>query len=116
MLKYAIKSKDNNDVLIFHALPNTITKFQWYISKNIYEQGLPIDNQIYESYTLTTQTIKENNFIDKYIHCEYLSIKSNNYEKTEYVQLDLSIDSMVKHGTIFDDISIFNKQGNIVKE
>ena len=35
MKKYGIKSKDNNDILIFHALPNETTKFQWYISENI---------------------------------------------------------------------------------
>lgn len=31
MKKYGIKSKDNNDILIFHALPNETTKFEWYI-------------------------------------------------------------------------------------
>ena len=51
MKKYGIKSKDNNDILIFHAIPNETTKFQWYISENINEKGQPIDGQIYESYT-----------------------------------------------------------------
>ena len=45
MKKYGIKSKDNNDILIFHALPNETTKFQWYISENINEKGQPIDGQ-----------------------------------------------------------------------
>ncbi|APQ78768.1 MULTISPECIES: hypothetical protein [Clostridium] len=66
MIKYAIKSKDNNDVLIFHALPNGMAKFQWYISESI--------------------------------------------------RLDLSIDNMISNGTIFDDISEFNEQGNIAKK
>lgn len=43
MKKYGIKSKDNNDILIFHALPNEVTKFQWYISENIHENRKPIN-------------------------------------------------------------------------
>ena len=65
MKKYGIKSKDNNDILIFHALPNETTKFQWYISENINEKGQPIDGQIYESYTLSTEVIKRKSFEGK---------------------------------------------------
>lgn len=46
MKKYGIKSKDNNDILIFHALPNETTKFQWYISENINER----DNLLMDKY------------------------------------------------------------------
>ncbi|MBU3173354.1 hypothetical protein [Clostridium estertheticum] len=114
MLKYAIKHK-NNDVLIFHALPNVMTKFQWYISENVFEQGVPIDGQIYESYSLSAEIIKENTYVGKYLYCEYLATESNQYQKTEYIQLGLSIDSMINNGTIFDDISKFSEQGDIVK-
>ena len=31
MKKYGIKSKDKYDILIFHALPNETTKFEWYV-------------------------------------------------------------------------------------
>ncbi|AUM93806.1 TPA: hypothetical protein LA742_001145 [Clostridium botulinum] len=116
MIKYAIKSKDNNDVLIFHALPNGMAKFQWYISESIREQGVPINGQIYESYPLLSKMIKENNYAGKYLHCEYLTAESSHYQKTEYIQLDLSIDNMISNGTIFDDISEFNEQGNIAKK
>lgn len=114
MEKYGIKSKDNNDILIFHALPNEITKFQWYISENIYDKGKPIDGQIYELYTLSTEVIKRKNFVGKYLYCEYLIPGLNQYQKTEYIRLDLSIDSMVNDGVVFDDISKFDEQGNIV--
>lgn len=50
MEKFGIKTKDNNDILIFHALPHVTTKFQWYIAENIDEEGQHIDKQIYESY------------------------------------------------------------------
>ncbi|WP_283690475.1 hypothetical protein [Clostridium perfringens] len=113
MEKYGIKSKDNNDILIFHALPNETTKFQWYISENINEKGKPIDEQIYESYTLSTEVIKRKNFVGKYLYCEYLTPGLNQYEKTEYIKLGLTIDSMINEGVIFDDISKFDEQGNI---
>ncbi|KIS21641.1 hypothetical protein [Clostridium botulinum] len=115
MIKYAIKSKNNNDILIFHALPNKMAKFQWYISESIHEQGVPIDGQIYESYALLLEMIKENNYVGKYLYCEYLRTESNHYQKTEYIKLDLSIDSMI-NDTIFDDICEFNEQGNIAKK
>jgi hypothetical protein len=114
MLKYAIESK-NEDILIFHALPKGKAKFQWYVSENICEQGVPIEGEIYESYTLSADNIKENNYLGRYLHCEYLSTKSNHYQETEYVQLEMSIDSMINNGLIFDNISKFDKQGNIVK-
>lgn len=114
MKKYGIKSKDNNDILIFHALPNEVTKFQWYISENIHENGKPINEQIYESYTLSTEVIKRKNFVGKYLYCEYLIQGLNQYEKTEYIKLDLNIDSMVDSGVIFDDISKFDEDGNII--
>lgn len=115
MEKYAIKSKKSkdNDILILHALPNEMAKFQWYISENICEQGILIDGQVYESYTISAEKIKENNYEGKYIHCEYLKTKLDNYEKTEYTLLDYSIDNMIKNGTIFNDISEFDEEGNI---
>lgn len=116
MDKYGIKSKDNNDILIFHALPNETTNFQWYISESIYEKGRAIDGQTYESYTLSMEKIKENNFIGKYIYCEYLIPGSSQYQKTEYIKLGLSIDNMVNEGIVFDDISGFNTQGDLMQK
>lgn len=116
MLKYAIKSKDSNkDILIFHALPDEMTKFQWYISENICEQGDPIDGQIYESYTLSIEMVKYMNYDGKYICCMYLETESKYNQHTEYIQLGLSIDSMVQSGVNFDNISRFNEQGEIVE-
>lgn len=51
---------------------------------------------------------------DKYLYCKYLDKNKNSYEKTEYIKLDLTVDSMVNEGIIFDDISEFDEQGNIV--
>ncbi|MDU6482985.1 MAG: hypothetical protein E6538_13395 [Paeniclostridium sordellii] len=116
MDKYAIKCKDNNDILIFHALPNKITNFQWYISESIHEKGRAIDGQTYESYTLSIEKIKENNFIGKYLYCEYLMPESNQYQKTEYIKLGLSIDNMVNEGVIFDDISEFNEHEDLMQK
>ncbi|HDO9489717.1 TPA: hypothetical protein P5P23_003723 [Clostridioides difficile] len=114
MKKYGIKSKDNNDILIFHALPNKTTKFQWYISENINDKGEPIDEQIYESYTLSTEVIKSKKFIGKYLYCEYLIPGLNQYQKTECIKLDLSIENMVNEGVLFDYILKFDEQGSIV--
>ena len=115
MKKYGIKSKDNNDILIFHALPNEVTKFQWYISENIHENGKPINEQIYESYTLSTEVIKRKNFVGKYLYCEYLIPELNKYQKTEYIKLGLSVESMINDGVVFDDIFKFDEQGDLVK-
>lgn len=114
MKKYGIKSKDKNDILIFHALPNKTTKFQWYISENINDKGQPIDEQIYESYTLSTEVIKSKKFIDKYLYCEYLIPGLNQYQKTECIKLGLSIDNMINEGVLFDYILKFYEQGSIV--
>ncbi|EGT0000205.1 hypothetical protein I9Y31_002498 [Clostridium perfringens] len=115
MKKFGIKTKDNNDILIFHALPHVTTKFQWYIAENIDEEGQPIDKQIYESYTLSTEVIKRKNFVGKYLYCEYLIHGLNQYQKTEYIRLDLSVESMINAGVVFDDIFKFDEQGNLVK-
>ena len=114
MIKYAIKSKNDNDILIFHALPNEITAFQWYIAKKVNECGNVIEGQIYESYTLSAEIIREMNYDGKYLYCEYLNKQLNSYEKTEYIQLGLSIDLMINNGVIFNDITEFDENGYIV--
>ncbi|WP_040414540.1 hypothetical protein [Clostridium thermobutyricum] len=114
MKKYGVKSKNNNDIFIFHALPKKITKFQWYISEKSNEIGKVIEGEIYESITLSTKLIAEKMYDGKYLYCKYLDKNKNSYEKTEYIKLDLTVDSMVNEGIIFDDISEFDEQGNIV--
>jgi predicted DNA-binding protein len=114
MIKYAINSKEKNDILIFHALPNEITKFQWYISEKINERGNAIEGQTCESYVISTEIIKEKNYYGKYLYCEYLNNKLNVYEKTEYIPLEVSLDSMINKGVIFDDISEFDEKGYII--
>lgn len=114
MIKYAIKTKEENDILIFHALPNEITKFQWYISEAINESGNIIEGETCESYVVSTKRIKEKNYCGKYLYCEYLNNKLNVYEKTEYILLEASVDIMINKGVIFDDISEFDEKGYIV--
>lgn len=115
MEKFGIKTKDNNDILIFHALPHVTTKFQWYIAENIDEEGQPIDKQIYESYQLSIEIIKRKKFVGKYLYCEYLIPELNKYQKTEYIRLGLSVESMINAGVVFDDIFKFDEQGYLVK-
>lgn len=101
MEKFGIKTKDNNDILIFHALPHVTTKFQWYIAENIDEEGQPIDKQIYESYLLSIEIIKRKKFVGKYLYCEYLIPELNKYQKTEYIKLGLSVESMIQCWSCF---------------
>ena len=115
MIKYGIKSKNNNDVLIFHALPNEITISQWYITESSDSNGSLIEGQKYESITLTAEIIKEKNYEGKYLYCEYLALGSSLLLKTECVKIGSNIDEMLNDGTIFDNISKFDEQGNIVK-
>lgn len=116
MKKFAIKgnaNRGNIDVLIFHALPNKQAIFQWYISENNKMQGVPIKEQTYESYTLTSEIIKEKSYINKYLHCEYKNNENEVCKKTEYIKLGANIDSMIKDNIFFDNVSEFDNQGNI---
>ena len=114
MIKYAINTKKDNVLLIFHALPNKQTKFQWYISEKINERGNAIEGEIYESFGLSTKMIKENKYDGKYLYCEYFNEQLSVYEKTEYIYLGVSIDVMIDNGVIFYDISECDEKGNIV--
>ena len=48
------------------------------------------------------------------MYCEYLIPGLNQYQKTECIKLDLSIENMVNEGVLFDYILKFDEQGSIV--
>ncbi|MEH7609538.1 hypothetical protein V7313_26320, partial [Priestia megaterium] len=68
MIKYAIRlHKNNRDaVLIFHAAPDSeehpLSKFQWYMTEHKNVVGQPLEDELYESYIINTQRIKEEGY------------------------------------------------------
>ncbi|MCK1999807.1 hypothetical protein MZM54_00235 [[Brevibacterium] frigoritolerans] len=117
IVKYVVKINGSNSIFIFHALPfkqQEITTFQWYIAKNINEQGEPIKKQEFESYTISGEQIMTNGYNGKYLYCGYINKKTGEYAKTEYIKLHSNVNEMILEGVIFDDISETDIQGNII--
>lgn len=128
MIKYAIKSHYNHKKgdLIFHAVPLEHKNehippsyddytWQWFISIEKDVEGTPIDEQIYESYITSTERIEEEKLDGLYLYAEYLNKHTQESKRTEFVQLSMDLDNMINLNTAFDELSIYDKHGNIVE-
>lgn len=113
MLKYIILEPDNTFVLVVHACPNEIGKFQWYIVEDPNsEHKQIIDNQIYESITIASKTIN-NKYQNKWLCCE---CEVNNEKYIEgCIYLSNNFTEMIKTNQ-FDEVNFFDKHGNIRKD
>lgn len=122
MIKYAIRLHDNNvdAFLILHAAPSAeeqpLCKFQWYITEDENLVGKPIEDELYESYTIKTQRIKEEGYEGLYLYCKFTNVKTNKENKTEFIQLFSDVNKIIDSGTVFDDISKFDEKGNIITQ
>lgn len=115
MVKYGIKNKQGDYVFIFHALPNEITEFQWYITSEKECDGEKIEGQCFESLTIWSNQIRENGYEGKYLYCKYLDKNTKIYCNTEYVKLYADAKNMIAVNVVFDDISMFDDKGDIIK-
>lgn len=121
MIKYAIKLHDNNHDahLIFHATPtwppiDPFYKHQWYLTEDENSMGFPIQEESYEMYTTTTEQIKEKGYDGWYLYCKRTDIKTFQENNTEFIRLYSDIYKIINSGTVFDDISAYDENGNIL--
>ncbi|MEB9857291.1 hypothetical protein P4K23_28695 [Bacillus cereus] len=116
MKKYAIKLHNNeNDAhFIFHATPSlTNYTWQWYLTNDKGNVGETIEGQRYESFTITTDLIRERGYEGLYLYCEYTNNKTKQKSKTEFIQLHADINKIIDSGTVFDNLSTYDENGMI---
>lgn len=117
MKKYAIRLHQNNyDAhLIFHATPDLSHYiWQWYLTDDKNEVGKPIEEERYEIYTTTTDLIKEKGYDGLYLYCKYTDINTKRESKTEYIKLYSDVNKIIDSGTVFNDVSVYDKNGSIL--
>ncbi len=124
MKKHIIKlHKNNHDAhLIFHATPTypkndpyNIYEHQWYITEDENVVGFPIEGESFEMYATTTELIKENEYDGLYLYCKRIDIMTNEENNTEFIRLYSDFNKIIDSGTVFDDISAYDQNGNLVK-
>ncbi|MEH7291506.1 hypothetical protein COK90_20640 [Priestia megaterium] len=119
MIKYAIRLHNNNRdaSLIFHAAPDSeghpLSKFQWYLTEDKNLVGQPIENALYESYITHTKRIKEEGYEGLYLYCKFTYLEANKENTTEFIKLSSDITKIIDSGTVFDEISMFDENGQI---
>ncbi|MED4287187.1 hypothetical protein P4678_29125 [Priestia megaterium] len=115
MIKYAIRLHNNNRdaSLIFHAAPDSVGHFQWYITEDKNLVGRPIEDELYESYITHTKRIKEEGYEGLYLYCKFTYIDTNKENKTEFIKLFSDVNKIIDSGTVFDEISTFDENGQI---
>lgn len=113
MKKHIILGTDGTFIVIIHACPNAIGKFQWYlVDEPNDENEYILDGQIYESITISSTDIS-NKYQNKWLCCK-CKIEDDNYiEGCVYLSNDFC--KMINTNQ-FDVINFFGKDGNIRKE
>ncbi|MCF2132091.1 hypothetical protein L1I79_37585 [Strepomyces sp. STD 3.1] len=124
MKKFAIKlhNKEAAAHLIFHATPTAPSinfyslykHHQWYLTKDKDVVGDPITEENVPSFITTTERIKEKGYDGFYLYCKYTDIKTNKENHTEFIKLYSDVNKMIDSGTVFDDISQYDKNGAII--
>lgn len=107
MVKHIILGTDGTFVIIVHACPGSIGKFQWYLAGELNTgEKYILDGQIYESVTISSDTIN-NKYQNKWLYCKY----EGEYIE-DYVYLTNNFSEMISANQ-FDTIGFFGKDGNI---
>jgi hypothetical protein len=111
MYKILLLNENNEFHLIIHAFPDSEKGvFQWYLTDNPNsEHAEMIVDEIYESIALSSEKIK-NNYNKKWIYC-HCKTEDSSYNEGCVLLSDNFID-MIRNND-FDDISFYDKQGNI---
>ncbi len=107
MEKYIISGTDGMFVIIVHACPNAIGKFQWYlVDEPDSENEYILDGQIYESITLLSSNISEYN--NKWLCCK---CEEDDKRIDGCVYLSTDFITMISANQ-FDTIQFFGKDRN----
>ncbi|MEW2059146.1 hypothetical protein ACF09G_37720 [Streptomyces albogriseolus] len=124
MLKYAIRYHNNNcDAhLIFHATPSyppidpySLYKHQWFLTEDKIHIGRPLEEEMYEMLATNTKEIKEAKLDGLYLYCQRTDIKTNEVNNTEFIRLFSDVNQIIESGTVFDEISAFDENGDFIK-
>ncbi|MFE4047005.1 hypothetical protein [Priestia sp. YIM B13490] len=119
MIKYAIRFHNNNHDahLIFHAAPSSeghpLCKYQWYLTEDKNLVGKPIEDEQYESYIIRTERVKQEGHEGLYLYCKFTYIDTNKENKTEFIKLFSDVNKIIDSGTVFDEISKYDENGEI---
>lgn len=110
MEKCIILATDGTFVIIVHACPNAIGKFQWYlVDEPNSEKKYILDGQTYESIVISSADIC-NNYLNKWLCCK-CEIENDTYtEGCVYLANDFL--ELIKVNQ-FDVINFFGKDGDI---
>lgn len=110
MEKCIILATDGTFVIIVHACPNAIGKFQWYlVDEPNSEKKYILDGQTYESIVISSADIC-NNYLNKWLCCK-CEIENDTYtEGCVYLANDFL--ELIKVNQ-FDVIRFFGKDGDI---
>jgi len=117
MIKYAIRLYNNEKDahLIFHSTPDqTHYIWQWYITDDKDSIGKVIEGEDMQSFITTTDLIKENNYDGLFLYCSYRNRNTQEQFKTELIPLYADVNKIIESGTVFDDISTYDKTGEII--
>lgn len=110
MEKYIILGVDGNFIVIVHACPNAVGKFQWYLVDEPNEDvKFALDGHIYESVTISNDTISEK-YQNKWLCCK-CEIGDDKYTEG-FVYLSNNFIEMISVNQ-FDRIEFFGENGNI---
>ena len=104
------ENSDSDFYLVCHTACNELGKFQWFLKDDPNsENEVYLENQVYESFVITSNWIKEN-AENKWLGC-HCQIRDDEY--TEMIcYLSSDILTILRNNT-FDMISTFNSQGNL---
>lgn len=110
MEKYIVLGTDGTFVIIVHACPNAIGKFQWYlVDEPNSEKKYILDGQVYESFIISSDDICIK-YLNKWLCCK-CEIENDNYIEG-FVYLTNDFLEMIKANQ-FDIINFFGNDGNI---
>jgi len=111
MEKYIILGIDGMFIIVVHACPNAIGKFQWYlVDEPNDEKEYILNGQVYESITISSNNIGNEYPKNKWLCCR-CEVEDENYnEGCIYLTNDFLEMITINQ---FDTINFIGKDGNI---
>ena len=109
--KQLIRINDRNECMyIIHAFPRMDgSDFEWYVSNHKNSKGIKIPNQHYELITYKSEDIREFQWNNMYLHCEYQD-EHGVIQKSEYVKIHEHFLTALKFAK-YDLVNVFTKSG-----
>ncbi|MFH9970318.1 hypothetical protein ACH4PR_55775, partial [Streptomyces mirabilis] len=74
-----------------------------------------LEEEMYEMLATNTKEIKEAKLDGLYLYCQRTDIKTNEVNNTEFIRLFSDVNQIIESGTVFDEISAFDENGDFIK-